>query len=180
MPRLLHIVPLLLLAGCSHTYRVSRASGGTAPPFTVGPTARLYVAVPEDARFHDVIYHNSGRRVASALAAALRKHASTVIVGASVQDRAAALDSAQRARCDYAVVPEIVHWPGHTTTSTDPSDEVDVRITIVDVASHQPVDSADVSARSRRLIFRAADPQSLLPAPIGEYVDGLFGALPER
>jgi hypothetical protein len=172
------VLPLLLLTGCAQPYRVTRSSSATAPSLTVQPTARFYVAVPADAHFQDIIYQGSGRRVAAALATAFRKHVTTVVVGVSAEDLAAALVSAQRSHCDYIVLPEIVQWRGRQTTSWVPSGQLSVRITIVDVMSHDQVDSAEISAHSSWWTFRGDDPQNLLPIPLGEYVDGLFGALP--
>ncbi len=76
MKKLIYLIILALILGCTHTYEVTKSSQTTNAK--LDKNAKAYVSVPEDGRYGDILYEGSGYTTALAIQKAFAKHLSIV------------------------------------------------------------------------------------------------------
>ena len=85
-----------------------------------------------------------------------------------------ALNSARQGDYTYLFFPTITHWEDRATEWSGIPDQIAVKLTVIDLASGQPVSSATIEGTSGLATFGGDHPQDLLPEPLKAYVDQLF------
>jgi len=71
-------------------------------------------------------------------------------------------------------VPEILHWEDRATEWSGKPDVIEVRLTLIDVASGRPLDETVISGKSKWATFGGDHPQELLAVPFEQYAAALF------
>ncbi len=172
MKRLIYLIILALILGCTHTYEVTKSSQTTNAK--LDKNAKAYVSVPEDGRYGDILYEGSGYTTAQAIQKAFAKHLSIVERGKQFETYKKALNSAQYGGFNYLIYPMITHWEDRATEWSGLSDKINVKLSIIDTQNNSTIDSAIINGKSRWGTFGGDHPQDLLHEPIGQYVDSLF------
>ena len=164
---------LLLLAGCTASYKVDNL-GGTAGTTRLDREKGVYVTVPGDGTYEAKTYAGSGQRVAQAVGAAFARSANQVHVAEARADLDEALKSAKKLGAGYVVVPTIAHWEQRATEWSGRPSRMAIRISIVDAATGKQIAATSVLGRSRIVSFTSTSPESLLRDPLAQYVGGLY------
>lgn len=166
------LVAGMLLLACAHTYGLDHQMASAERQ--IGPDASFYVAMPAAGRFETQEYPLSGQQTQDAIVQALRPHVAEARVGLAPEDHEAALRTARGQGVAYALVPAIEHWEDRATEWSGRPDRVIIDIRILEVASGEVVDAAEVSGKSRWATLGGDHPQELLPRAVGDYVAVLF------
>jgi hypothetical protein len=114
--------------------------------------------------------------VASALQAALLRHASRVDRGTTPQDSDGALATARASGAEYLFVPMIAHWEDRATEWSGRPDRIEVVVSVHDVQSGRMLARSSLVARSSWWTLGGDHPEDLLAVTVGDFVAGLFGA----
>ena len=161
----------LALAGCTATHNVDRT---TLEGVRLDSTGSAYVSTPENGRYGQTVYHQSGHQTAAAVSRAFSPHLRRTTQGSLATDRYSALKAASAGNYDYLIQPEILHWEDRATEWSGLLDKIRLRITVLDVASGQVLDSAELSAQSKWATLGGDHPEHLLDEPLTEYARSLF------
>jgi len=163
-----------MLASCSAKYTVSQSAGTEASAVRLDRSKLVYVGVPEDGAYGERVYGGSGQAVAQAVANAFSQVAARV----RVADRPAKLEetlaAGKSAGAGYIVVPVITHWEHRNTAWSGIPSRMAIRVAILDAANGAELTSSAVEGRSRIVSWTATSPESLLRAPLSEYVRSLY------
>jgi len=173
MVRLLFALPLVAMLGCSASYKIQKAGGNTESS-RLDPSRKVFVAVPNDGAYGKTTYAGSGQTTAQAVAAAFSKYAAQVQVAEKPADSKDAIAAARLSGATYLVIPVIAQWEHRATEWSSRPSRMAVRVTIVDVASGEQITSSSVEGRSRIVSLTSTSPESLLRAPLGQYVQTLY------
>jgi hypothetical protein len=162
----------LTLAGCKSTY--SEKNVTAEPPPLLKGSNRIYVAIPFDASFKEVVAQGSGKATAESLFVALKRYARAVYMGKFPESATEALDSAHAVNADYLVYPNIVKWEDRATEWSGRRDRLDLKIDLLDLSDGKLVFSREISATGKWLTEGGDSPKDLLDQPVEEYVNALF------
>lgn len=166
------ILSTIFLYGCADSTKITPdASYSTV---IIPKKSDIYVSLPGNGSYGDIIYTNSGHQVATIIKAALLKHTIKVEVAATPEDYDAALTSARQNKADYVFYSSILHWEDRATEWSARPDRITVKITVISAVSGQPVSSVTIDGKSGLATFGGDHPQDLLPKPVGHFVDSLF------
>lgn len=171
MRSILPILVVLALAGCSATHNVERT------PFTgvvLNPEGNAYVATPEDGRYGEIVYYQSGYLTAVAVSRAFTPHFKRTVRGSLATDRRSAQNAAKAGGYTYLILPEILHWEDRATEWSGLPDRIEVRISIIDVTSGDLLDVAHIDAQSKWATLGGDRPEHLLNEPVFDYANSLF------
>lgn len=135
----------------------------------------VYVALPDDGKFEDKIYASSGRATAEAIFDAFLRSTQRVRIGGKVEDREAALASAEKGSDDFIAFTTILHWEDRATEWSGRPDRMSIRIEILDAKTGARVDSAVLEGKSGLATFGGDHPQDLLESPVNAFVSSLYG-----
>jgi len=86
----------------------------------------------------------------------------------------AALNAAKKHGAAYLVVPTILEWEDRATEWSAIPDRASIKLSIIDTANSETIDSATIKGKSGLATFGGDHPQDLLPKPVGEYVKSLY------
>lgn len=156
----------LSLAACASKQTVDPTISGDAPLSTED---RVLVAVPEDGRYQQIVYHGSGAATARAVEAAFAQRLRSATLGERYESRAAALKAAEASGSDYLIEPKIVHWEDRATEWSGRPDRIRVSIAVIDVTSRMVVHSATIRGRSSWWTLGGDRPGDLLAQPVAEF-----------
>jgi len=78
-------------------------------------------------------------------------------------------------RYEYYIQSEILHWEDRATEWSGLPDRIEIKISVYDTHSGAELASSILSARSKWATFGGDHPQDLLPEPVKQYVESLYG-----
>lgn len=159
------------LVGCTATHNINRTD---SPEVGLDPDGTAYIPTPENGRFGEIVYHQSGYLTAVAVSRAFTPHFKRTTRGSLAADRYSALKAAKAGGYTYLIEPEILHWEDRATEWSGLLDKIEVKISIVDVASGKLLDVAHIDAQSKWATLGGDRPEHLLNEPISEYANSLF------
>lgn len=173
------LVGVLMLAGCADTHQLVRSDSGVL----LNPADAVYIAMPEPGADGSEKYWNSGKQTVQALQGAFKARAADagkIMAADAVQTLQDAKTAARASGARYLIYPVITQWEDHLTEWTGYPDFLGLKIDLVNVAKNGPPSSAEINARSGLATLCCDHPEDLLPAAVGEYVDSLYGIVPDK
>jgi len=166
------VLAALLLTGCADTHSVQR---GQQLSHKLSANKLAYVSVPPDGRYGRTVYNGSGAMASQIVAAAFSRHMLRVEQASSPQTFEKSLEAAKQAKASYLIAPAILHWEDRATEWSAIPDKVELQISVIDTTTGKVIETAVVSGTSGLATFGGDHPQDLLPEPVRQYVDSLFG-----
>ncbi len=161
----------LVAGGCSQKLAVDAYQ---APQVIIGSESSFYVLRPENGRYGEKTYPDSGAATMQAAVAALAVHVATVVAATGVEDLTVALSAAQAAGLTYVFEPTILNWEDRATEWSGKPDRITVRFAVHEVSTGAVVASTVARASSKWGTFGGDHPQDLLPLATSNFVDSLF------
>ena len=161
------------LFGCVNKHELVRPDNSVAK-VKLERQATAYIAVPQDGKYGQTIYHGSGETTTQVIQAAFAKHLRQVVKGTEHQTLESAMSMAQQNGSTYLIYPTILHWEDRATEWSGKADKVSVKISVIKVGSGVEVDAVVINGKSKWATFGGDHPQDLLPPPIEEYAAALF------
>ncbi|WP_097161062.1 DUF4823 domain-containing protein [Enterobacter sp. CC120223-11] len=170
MKHFLLLSAAVLLTGCSAKYTTNNIQNRSENLVRDEP---VVISVPADGAYEGHAYSGSGSATASAVRAAFLKHSDTVTVLDDCAD-ITCLKSHSTTKRGYYVVPQILHWEERATEWSGIPDQIEVKITVYDIASDERLASTILAGKSKLATFGGDHPQDLLPKPVNDYVNSLY------
>jgi hypothetical protein len=170
------VVALLLLVGCTASYRTDTIGGASTTRLERGRA--VLVTIPQDGAYGTRTYGGSGQSVAQAVAAAFSSAAASVHIAERQMTQAESLKSAKSQNVGYVAVPVIAHWEHRNTAWSGLPSRMAIRLTIFDAETGAQLASESIEGRSAIMTPASTSPQSLLRAPLAAYVKSLYGLTP--
>ena len=168
------VLAVLMLSGCAELLQVTPyvdPSGGVV--FT--PETRIRVEIANDGAYGKIVYTGSGQILSQMIYNSLSKRLRWASMARKYEDLDSLLDKTDPSEVRYIVYPTILHWEDRNTPWSRLLDRVNVRIEIIDVELRKTVNSVNIEATNRWLIFVVNDPpEVLLQKPVEDYVASLF------
>jgi hypothetical protein len=162
------LIPLMIvLTGCA----THRNTSLVVPNAKLQRDKSVAIAVPPNGSYGGRSYVGSGRMTADALRAAFARHTYRAVILDGCQDLNCLLAQSGQ---DYLVLPEIFHWEDRNTEWSGRRDRLEVKITVFSGATHAPIASTVVTAKSSWATFGGDHPQDMLPKPISEFINSLY------
>lgn len=165
------ILLVLALAGCTDTHNIRRSGSQDT---TLDAAASAYVAVPENGRYGETVYPDSGRMTTSEIIWAFTPHLEKATRGKRIESRGEALATARSGGYTYLIFPEILHWEDRATEWSGLPDRIVVEVSVIDVATAGIIDSARIEGKSKWATLGGDRPQDLLKKPLEDYARSLF------
>ena len=159
----------ILLSGCASTYQQNVVS---APSAKLQRGKAVTIATPINGSYDSTDYPASGRMTAGATRSAFARFSERVSI--SNQCRDVACLKVETAASDYSVVPEILHWEDRATEWSGRPDRIEIKVTVYDALSPEPLASTIFSGKSKWGTLGGDHPQDLLPEPMNAYVESLY------
>lgn len=169
--KLFSLLLVMLLIGCSDTHKLVRSE---TTGLSVAKDASAYIVLPADGQYNAILYPGSGMIVAKEVDKAFSPYLSKTKVADRREKLATALISAKELGFDYVIHPQITHWEDRNTAWSGRPDVASVKLSIVEVASGQIVDSAEIGGTSKVMAWGGELPEHLLPKPLSDYAASLF------
>jgi hypothetical protein len=116
----------------------------------------------------------SGQAAADAVAAAFARHMPNLVRADAPQTLPAALEQARAKNAAYLIAPGILRWEDWNTRVSGRSDQVELEIAVIEVATGQIVERGVVKGTNGIPDNASERTQQLLPQPVADYVDSLF------
>lgn len=161
---------MLLLAGCTSTYRHSDLQ---APSQKLNPSIGVLISIPEDGWYENTQYRNSGRMTANAVRAAFAKNANKVDLANGCKDEEC-LSEIDIEKYGYFVKPVILSWEDRATEWSGKPDRIEVQLIIYDAVTKKELANSSYTGKSKWATFGGDHPQDLLPEPTNSYVNSLY------
>ena len=161
----------LSLAACTASHSVKRTESRGV---SLDPDGYAYVMTPENGRYGDTVYNESGRQTALAVSRAFSPHLRLTKREIAVTDRASALKAAKAGGFTYVIQPQILHWEDRATQWSGLLDKIELRLYVVDVATGKVLDSVLIDAKSKWATLGGDHPEHLLEQPLTDYANSLF------
>jgi Domain of unknown function (DUF4823) len=162
-----------LLAACAHSYRAEYSSGAQGAPL-LPEEARILVGVSLDARERDLGYMDSGLITTDRILEALDRYTGEARAAESAESLEQYIDQARARELDYVIFPEILVWSDRNTQRYGFPDQLELRLTLVDARTKDVLDTATVSATSRKTPSWNDRPEDLLPGALERYASRMF------
>lgn len=160
----------ILLSGCTATYNINR---GNDEGVQLNTTKGVYIIVPKDGRYGDILYSNSGQMTASVIETEFSKYATHVNIS-----RKCTLDSCLMTLKDsdygYLVEPIILHWEDRATEWSGKPDIISVKISVYELSSGDRLSQVILEGKSKWATFGGDHPQDLLSEPVSNYIKSLY------
>lgn len=170
MKRIFLVSLATLLSACAATYKHEVVS---APSAKLERGKAILIATPKNGFYESKEYASSGRQAAAATQAAFARFSNQVTISSRCADLTC-LQSEGGPTYAYYVVPEILHWEDRNTEWSGIPDRVEVKFLVADAKSAKEIASTVISGKSKWATFGGDHPQDLLPAPLKQYVGGLY------
>ena len=161
----------LFMIGCSHTYELRRSNTNVEK---LKVSSSVYVALPEDGRFHQTVYHGSGKMLADEIIIAFSIYFKNIVIGEKIENFEQALNTASINEYSYLIYPRIIHWEDRATEWSGRRDKIIVEITLANVDTGETLDKVILKGTSRWFTFGGDHPQELLAEPLKNYASSLF------
>lgn len=162
---------LMFFVACSDTHNIKRAD---ETPVVLDSSATAYVSVPADGRYQATVYPDSGRMTAFEVTRAFSPHLVKTTQGPAYESQERALAKARDGNYRYLIQPEILNWEDRATAWSMLPDQVRVKISVIDVATGEVLDSAVIEGKSTSVTLETTRPQALLEEPLTSYAKSLF------
>lgn len=162
---------VVFLSGCSATYQQDIVK---SPQSTLSRGKGIFIATPKNGWYGKTEYRNSGKMTADAVKAAFARFSINVIVS----EKCFGLDCLKviaTEHYEYYVQLEILHWEDRATEWSGLPDRIEVKISVYDSRLGTELASSILSARSKWATLGGDHPQDLLPEPVTQYVESLYG-----
>lgn len=163
-------IAITVIFGCSSTYTQVEIQ---APSAKLDPGAGVLISTPEDGRYGEIRYSNSGRMTSSALQVAFSKFASRADVTSDCTGDQC-LGDIDSQKYGYFVEPVILHWEDRNTEWSGKPDRIEIQVTIYDANSKSELARSSYGGKSKWATFGGDHPQDLLPEPTLNYVERLY------
>jgi len=168
--RILMVLSLCVMAGCASTYEHSELQ---APSVRLDSSKGVLISVPEDGRYGNTQYFNSGRMTANAIRAAFTKKAKRADVTEECKEDEC-LDDINAEKYGYYVKPVILHWEERATEWSGKPDRIEIQMIVYDAYTKEELANSSYSGKSKWVSLGGDHPQDLLPEPTDEYVSKLY------
>ena len=159
-------------AGCSAKYH-QRVLEESATKLETGKA--VFISIPEDGFYGDQTYRNSGEMTAQALKEAFAAYTNRIEISNRCRGEACFGEIAEGSFA-YYVCPEILHWEERATEWSGLPDQIRVKVVIYAVNDRSVISSAILQGKSKFFTFGGDHPQDLLPKPISQYLQELYGS----
>lgn len=160
------------VCACTAAYKIQNIAGTTQVRLDRQQT--VFVAIPKDGLYEEKNYPGSGQSVAQAIAGAFSRHAAKVVIASQLFSADQNLSAAQEAKAGYLIVPVITHWEHRATEWSGRPSVMSIRVVILDTKSGKQITAASIDGRSRIISWTTTSPESLLRAPLENYIDSLY------
>ena len=171
MRKLLVVVILLVMTACSQKFALDFYQ---PPPQRIPKNSAVYVMVPENGRYGNTTYGNSGQQTAQALFASLSAVTNKIETGLAPESVEAARATAQSKGSAYIFQPLILNWEDRATEWSGIPDKITIKVIVYDVESGKDIGSVLGRASSKWGTFGGDHPQDLLPRIMNEFTKRLF------
>ena len=164
------LIIVLLIAGCTATYHQQTLSNDARK---LDKGKGVFISVPEDGRYGQHEYFNSGQMTANAVKAAFLKYTKTLKVSNECHgDNCFSVIPIET--YSYYVKPEILHWEDRATAWSGRPDKVEVMLIVFDTATGVEISTVSLTGKSKIMTFGGDHPQDLLAEPINKYIESLY------
>lgn len=168
---LLLLALAILLTGCANTYSLVRQPKEGVPRVSIIDT--FCIAVNGSSAAHDKTYTAVGLVLSDIIRSSLEEKGILPETESSYLSLYDALKSARAKDCDYIIYATIASWEDHSAVWDGVPNKAEIRISIIDAATGNSIDSAILGGKSRRP-FAGDLPQDLVAPPVENYLSGLF------
>lgn len=166
------LILIAALSGCADSHQWLPSQSVSTQQ--LNRTDKIIIATPVDGEYGDHIYKGSGRNTAQILYAAFARRSAGVTVDSEALSYDLALEKAKRSGQDILVLPTILHWEDRATEWSMIPDQVEVKISVIQISSGAVISSGIASGESGIATFGGDHPQDLLPEPIEAFVSSLY------
>lgn len=161
---------VVFMVGCASSYKYSNLQ---SPSNKLDGTIGVLISIPEDGRYGDRQYRNSGTMTANEIKSAFYKYASKVdLINTCHGDDC--LDSIDTEKYGYYVKPEILHWEDRATEWSGKPDRITIQLVVYDAVNKKELTNSSYSGKSKWATFGGDHPQDLLSEPTNKYVGSLY------
>ena len=161
---------LVLLAGCSSSYKYSELQ---TTEVKLEPSIGVLVSTPENGRYDQIEYRNSGIMTAKAIQNAFLKNVNKVeVTNTCTGDDC--LNTIDSEKYGYYVKPVILGWEDRVTEWSGKPDKIEIQIVIFDAKTKKELANSSFSGKSKWLTFGGDHPQDLLEQPANQYINSLY------
>ncbi len=166
---------ILLLSACSSIPNESNFESihlrKLNDPLSVG--AQVSVQIPENGRFEDTVYSQSGQDTASAFKSAFEVHTESVTLLSACQEEAC-LAGATQAGSKYFAALKLVYWEDRATNWSNKADRLTIKVSIYDVSSSSLLTSSYLHTNTSMGAPSGGHVEDFLPSLANQYVSSLY------
>jgi hypothetical protein len=171
MRALMVAVFALALNSCAQKYALDSFQ---PPPQHIARNSSVYVILPENGRYGNRTYLNSGRETAQALFTSLSAVTNKIEISSTTESVDAALSVARPDGAAYVFQPMILNWVDHATEWSGIPDRITIKLIVYDAQDGKEVASIMARSSSKWATFGGDHPQDLLPRVMKEFTRQLF------
>lgn len=172
MKNLILVCAVFYLVGCASKASIEQNAAYNNPNLSKAISA--YVSLPKDVAFGGRYFSGSGGSVSSIICAELQRYLVSVEEAGSVENFHDAMQQARSRGADYLFYPSIIHWQDRASEWEGRPDEVEIKITVVDLSNFKVVSAATIKDKSSLTVTGRGHPQDLLRKPVGNYIESIF------
>jgi hypothetical protein len=162
----------LFLCSCSVTQKVQNDEMLESGPLSTNQ--KVYIALPNNGQFNNIVYGNSAAITQHALKDALGKYNTKIALADEHTTPKSAIAEASAANAKYLFYPTIQHWEDRNTPLSGISDKITIEIKVFERGKNEAVVLSTLSAASPYGAVVNNPPEVMLPKLFGEYVDKIY------
>ncbi len=175
MKKILSLSLCLIILGCSSTpkgplYESVVLKGADV---SLKQGAGIGIQIPDNGRFEDTIYKESGQQTASAFETAFKEHSKNTTLLPNCQINKC-LSLAAKAKLDYFVSLEIESWEDRSTNWSGKLDRFVIKTRIYEVASGDELMFSYLHSNTALNPNAGGKVEDLLPETASQYVSSLY------
>jgi hypothetical protein len=168
---LLFILPLLFCA-CSVKYNIQQ-NQALSQNFLI-PNKKVYVALPANGKFNNIIYQTSAASVQYDLSQALEQHTLEITLASTYEPIENAIESGLAKQATYLFYPTITHWEERNTPWSGISDRVSIKMVVINLENNETLISTYLSAKSPWGALVNNQPDAMLPDLFKSFTNSIY------
>ena len=165
---------LLLLVGCTNSYRVERSGDATkhVPPLIAGGE-RVLVTIPQDGAYGATKYEGSGLSTQQAIIASISGLGANAISGERCADPDAAAAHGKQANSKWVIYARIHQWEDRAIEWSGLPDRIRIELRTISLPSGSPSDITLVEGSSKWATFGGDHPQDMLLPAMKQWAEAI-------
>lgn len=160
------LIPLAI-TGCTSTYKMDVLK---SPAGKLQQSYAVAIKTPQNGRYAETTYFNSGKMTADAFKNGFLKYSSDVKVASNKQRRG----DFSGLKNMYYIEPQILQWEERATEWSGKPDRIEIKVDLYDTSSMDHLSSVIINGKSKWLTMGGDHPQDLLATPVQNYLKTLY------